>query len=467
MSTDKTDPNEEAALIEESKARGFKEGASWSFMDGFGLRYVTPFAVAVGASNKQIGYLTSLSSFLGALAQLITLRAMTSWSRKKITLLCVFAQASTWFLLIAAGAAYFLFNVTGWLIPSMTVLVYTGIIIFGAMGHPPWASWMKDLVKTDIGLYFGKRARIVGTVSMAGMLAAGFILDFFKRRELFFGFLIIFSIAALGRFFSAYFLKQQYEPPFKYDKGSYFSLWQFIQKMAHNNFGRFTIMLSLITMATQIASPFFAVYMLRNLGFSYIQFTVVNLTQTIATLLMMPIWGRVIDRFGSVRILRLLSPFVSIVPVMWVMTTFVSKDSKSIACIYLAIVQFISGAAWAGFDLAAGNFIYDAVTRQRMALCVSYYHILIGAGTLLGATLGGLLLSFSRVFFGLQPIFFVFILSATARYVSLAAFNKRIKEVRPVEEFSVEKLGWVQAHGVAFFRYVSNFTTDIIRRPFQ
>jgi MFS family permease len=460
-------PAAENVLIEESKKRGHKEGASWSLMDGFGLRYIAPFAVAVGASNNQIGFLTSLPSFFGSLAQLFSLKAMNHRSRKSIALLCVLAQASTWFLLIAVGAAYFLFDIKSWKIPTFTIVIYTTIIIFGAMGHPPWASWMKDLVKKDIGQYFGKRASIVGLIAISGMLIAGFILDYFRQTQVFWGFLIIFLIASLGRYLSAYFLKRQYEPPFECDNSAYFSLWQFLQKMAGNNFGRFTIMLSLFTMATQIASPFMAVYMLKDLQFSYVQFTIVNLTSTLTTLLLMPVWGRIIDRFGSVRIMRSIGPVVSIVPILWLMNPLFTNDSKAGTCLYLALVQSLTGAAWAGFDLAAGNFIYNAVTRQRMAICVTYYGILIGVGTLIGTSIGGYFSSFNQNIFGLKPIFFVFVLSGVCRLAISFYFNNKIREVRPVEEFRVEKLGWAPANGVAFFRYVSYFTTKIFRRPFQ
>ena len=78
--------------------------------------------------------------------------------------------------------------------------------------------------------------------------------------------------------------------------------------------------------------------------------------------------------------------------------------------IYLLIIELVSGMIWAGFNLAAGNFIYDVVTRQRMAICTSYFNIISGFGVLLGATLGGILSSHKVNIFGLHPILFVFLL---------------------------------------------------------
>ena len=48
-------PDNEEALREHSKYLGIQDACAWSVMDGFGLRYVTPFALALGANNRQIG----------------------------------------------------------------------------------------------------------------------------------------------------------------------------------------------------------------------------------------------------------------------------------------------------------------------------------------------------------------------------------------------------------------------------
>lgn len=52
-------------------------------MDGAGSRYITPYALAIGANNTQIGLLTSIPSLLGNLSQLFTSKIIEKTSRKK------------------------------------------------------------------------------------------------------------------------------------------------------------------------------------------------------------------------------------------------------------------------------------------------------------------------------------------------------------------------------------------------
>jgi hypothetical protein len=95
-------------LIEISKKISVKEAGAYSFMDGFGLRNIMPFALAIGANNLQIGLLNSLPGLLGNLSQLLTIKAMRIWSRKKITVVGVTIQAFLWLSLIAVGALYYI-----------------------------------------------------------------------------------------------------------------------------------------------------------------------------------------------------------------------------------------------------------------------------------------------------------------------------------------------------------------------
>jgi len=61
--------------------------------------------------------------------------------------------------------------------------------------------------------------------------------------------------------------------------------------------------------------------------------------------------------------------------------------------IYLIfILSLIGGLAWAGFDLAAKNFIYDNVPKSKKGFAISYCNLLIGIGVFFGANLSALLI---------------------------------------------------------------------------
>jgi hypothetical protein len=99
------------------------------------------------------------------------------------------------------------------------------------------------------------------------------------------------------------------------------------------------------------------------------------------------------------------------------------------------MIEFISNLIWAGFNLCYVNFIYDAVTRQRLALCIAYFNILNGIGVFIGASLGALMASINLSFFGLNPLLFVFLLSGVVRFIVYITMMPKIKEVREVQKY--------------------------------
>lgn len=441
METAEKEKEDEGQLIAKSRAISIREGCAYSVSDGFGLRYITPYALALGASNKIIGLLTSIPSLLGNFSQLNTIKLMAKHPRKKLVVFGAMAQAITWLLLVLVGLLYFVFHTNSVITPTLLILVYSLLIIFGSMRAPAWNSWMKDLVPKEIsGRYFGKRNRLCGLAALISMLVAGFILDYFKQTKIFIGFAILFTISFVFRAISSYLLSKKYEPSLKFEKEYYFSFWQFLKKMSKNNFGKFVIFVALIQLTTAIASPFFAVYMLKNLGFSYIQYTAITISSMLFSLLFMPLWGKFADNYGNLKVVKISTIFIIAIPLLWVLSPLIAGCGKIAIVSYLFAVEGLSGMVWAGFNLSSSNFIFDAVTRQRMALCVTYSNILQGIGVFLGATIGGLLASSSVSIFGFVPLIFVFIISGAARLVVSAILMPKLKEVREVKNFGIMEM---------------------------
>ena len=430
----------EEKLKANSRDTSIKEGSVYSVSDGFGLRYITPYALALGASNAHIGILNSLPSLLGTFSQLYSIKAMNKISRKKICFYSAVFQAIMWLPIILLGLMFFVFHIDSMTTPTLLVAVYTLLVIGGAFYGPAWNSWMKDLVSAkESGIYFGMRSRICGAAALFSMLVAGFVLDYFKELDIFFGFAILFLVAFIARSISAFLFTKKYEPEFKPEKEYYFDFWQFLKKMRSNNFGRFVIFVSLLNFAVAIASPFFAVYMLKDLQFSYVIYTIIVMTSSFSVLIFVPIWGKFADKYGNIKVLQLCGSVVFIVPIAWLAAPFLLSHHPGLLVPYLILIEFFSGFAWAGFNLSASNFIFDAVTRQRMALCVAYDNILNSLGAFIGAMIGGLISSFSFVFLGLSSLLFLFLLSGIMRIIIYFAMIPRIREVREVKKFGLKE----------------------------
>lgn len=405
-----------------------KDGIAWSVNSGLGSSYIAPYALALNANNTQIGLLTSVPNLVASLSQLETPKLMEKTSRKRMVTNCVLVQALTW-LPISLIAFLFLFSkVDGLIAPMLVILFYTIYLLMGSFVSPAWSSWMGDLVlKKERGKFFGRRNTIVGIAGLSAMLFGALFLDIFKQSEVLFGFVTLFLIAMVARLVSRYFLTKQYEPKFKYEHEYYFSFSSFVRKMKDNNFGRFTIYVTLMTLAVNLAAPFFTVYMLQapplGLGFSYLIFVAITLSASVSTVLFMPLWGKFSDKYGNLRSLRICGLFIPIVPILWLYST---------NPVYLIIAEGISGFFWAGFNLASTNYIYDAVSKQRRGICFAYFGALNGIGIFVGATLGGLFATYINVGF-MSTLLFLFLISGVLRLAVSVIMLPKLKEVRKVE----------------------------------
>jgi MFS family permease len=459
----KISKKEEVKLNRKARKASVKEGSFFSIMDGFGLRYITPFALALGATTRHIGILSSLPGLLGSLSMLKTNSLMMRYSRKKILTVAVFIQSLLWLPLILISAMYFIFGLNSQIAIWSLIIIYTLIIVAGSIGGPAWSSWMKDIVPKHIGAYFGFRNRIVGFVALMSMLAAGLILDQVGKTSIFFAFALLFGLAFFGRALSAYYFKKQYEPVYKYDKKSFFSFKDFVSKMFFNNYGKFVLFISLISFGVAVASPYFAVFMLRNLGFSYLSYTFVIFSGALSLLGFLPIWGKFSDRYGNVKTLKISGILIALVPFIFVYSYHIFKIRPELVVGYLIAAEIFNGFAWAGFNIGSGNFIYDAVSNEKVALCASYFNILNAFGAFAGAMLGGLLGVLPWSVFGFPALIMVFLLSGILRMLFALWFGLSVKEVRKVRIFDLENSAKKDLAKIDFSNMWKYFTYRIVR----
>jgi len=417
----------EQELKHKARKLSIWEGSFATIRQALGDTYISPFAIALNAGNATIAMLSSITGLVGPISQMFSARLIEKYSRKKILLKSTFYESLLWipFIILA-----FLFY-KGILVSTLPFILLFFFVIYTIIAQipvPAWFSWTGDIVDEGYrGKWFAKRNFIIGTTSLIATILAALFLDFIKKQGYtMFGFIILFFLAMIARFISRQFLKKAYEPKLKLKKGYYFSFFQFIKKAPKNNFGKFSIFRAFMAFAASIASPFFAVYMLRNLQFNYLTFMLITMSQVLFSLILMKAWGRFADKYGNYEVLKITSVLVPLYPILWLIS------SKPLFLIFGP--SLIGGIAWAGFNLAAGNFVYDSVTPQKRSLAVSYFNVLNGVGIFLGAGLGGLLIKTITITF-MDSLLFIFLISAFARMsVSLIGLPK-IKEVRKTERF--------------------------------
>jgi MFS family permease len=402
------------------------DGVFTSLMTGFTQDYFTPFLLILGGGVAHVAALASVPNLISSLTQLKSADITEKLrSRSRVINIFVFLQA----LMLLPMAALYWFG-------SGTAVIFIAVVTlftsFGSFANPAWASLMADLVANDKrGEYFGWRSKILGFVAIGSTFTAGFILHQAGRFDVALGFTALFALSFIFRIISWRYLAKMHEPEAHHKKEDYFSFYDFISRLRHSNFTRFVIFVSAMKFAVNVASPFFAVLMLKDLGFDYLTYTVITVAMTLTANLAIKRWGIHADRVGNIKVVRLTSKLIAILPLMWLI---------NLNPVWLFFAQLLSGFAWAGFNLSTANFVYDASTPGKRTRCIAYFNVLSGVSLCLGALIGGwLALRLSSSIFT-YSIMNIILISAVLRLVIAYIMPFNIKEVRDVEKIRSHQL---------------------------
>ena len=393
-----------------------KQGSASSAATSLGDSSMTPFSLALGANSFDIGVLNAVTGLIGPVAQLWGSNKEYGISRQKLLILFEIIQAFLW-IPIAAFALYAYHSGTGRVIVYASIIVYAVIFIFANAAYPAWFSWMGDVVKeNERGKYFGKRNAIIGAVGLIIIILASLALDYSKSAAILLpAFALLFGLASVARLVSAGYFKRQYEPKNTQKAVKKESFIMFMKEKS--NLSRFAWALTIFNFSLMIASPFFAVYMLTKLGFSYFAYTLVIMSNTAFYLIFTPIVGKFADKYGSTPLLKISCWLFALSPPLWLL-------SKNPAFL-IFVPQLISGLANATLSIATTNFSYEAISKQKRGQFIAYINILVGVGIFVGSLLGGALLSYLPQ--GENVFFSVFIISSIARAIVALTIIPRVK----------------------------------------
>ena len=177
-------------------------------------------------------------------------------------------------------------------------------------------------------------------------------------------------------------------------------------------------------------SPFFSLYFLRDLRFSYGFVAALGMISASSDVFGMPIWGRISDRAKNKPVVRLSAHIAVFLPLAWVT---VRQDSV----VMPIILNFIGGSFWAGINLCINNLVLNISPHENRASYFSCYNVMAGLGAASGPILAGLVLKSMpdaplRIMdWEILPLQIIFMTSALFRFLSLQLF-KRVHEPEAV-----------------------------------
>jgi MFS family permease len=388
--------------------------------------YITPFALTMGATTQQIGYLSSLPNFANMLIMLFAPMISERAGSRKALILPAVLMIALWWLPILAIPYFFHTGQVWWLIAFFTLCTATTGVI-----SPPWSSMMADLTPPEVrGSYFGMRNRIGGFVTLVfSFVAAGLLQVFTGNTRL--AFTIIFLGAMTGRLISLFFLSRMSEPhPALPVNTTRESIPQIARGLFSTNIGRFILFVIFLNLAQNIDAPFFSAYLLKELHINYISYQLINATMAVVTMFVVVWWGKRADKAGRVKVLHVTAVMIPFVSLLWLLNSSV---------VWFCAVQVYSGFAWAGFNLCASMFIWDAAPQQNRTRYIALYGALgafgVTMGSLIGGNLGPHLPKISNSYF-----LTLFLVAGIVKLIVVLGLFRNISEVRSVQPVKATEL---------------------------
>ncbi len=361
--------------------------------------FMAAYALALGANNFQVGILAALP-FITQVAQLPTILAVEHFRvRKAIAIPAMYGAHLIW---LPMGAVPFLMDTPG--APAVAVVIAFLAIrgLFTPVWSTSWTSWMRDLVPQNIlGSYYGRRLAIITSAVAVVSLAASFFVRWWEGIAtpddaiLAYSFLLIGGSLTFGLIGPLFALRAR-EPLMPAATEQRRSAIEVLtEPLRDKNFSQLIRFLFVWSLASNLAIPFFAVYMLSELGLSLpvvIGFTVLGQATNV---LFVRVWGPMADRVGSKAVLSLSASLYLLVILGWVFTTYPERHFLTMPL--LIVLHVFAGIAAAGVTLTMSTVTLKVSPEEKATAFLGVAGVASSIGAGIGPIAGGLMADYFSV----------------------------------------------------------------------
>jgi MFS family permease len=343
----------------------------FSTLSGSGSAFLTKFVIMLNATPFHFAVLSAIgqvSQVFQALGAFVTRRRT---KRKGVVLTLQFIGCG---IALLYGILPFIFS-SGNAIRAFLLLLFVSVSLLSIAGNV-WIGWISDIIPLRIrARFFSGLSQYLMLTTVAVSYGFSLFIDhfgisgkenlhtqgsaFFTAENLPAGFTIIFLIAVVAAFSGLGVLSRLPEKEKKIEEES--TAGMFFSPMRDNNFRRFLFYNCWWMLAVGIGAPFWQPFMLQKLRMSLFEVQIYGSINVAAAVLVLRLWGRLIDAYGNRSAMRLIILLGGFNPMIWLFVT-----PQNYMILYLEAIT--SGIMWAGAGLVATNFVLSIAPDGRRQL---------------------------------------------------------------------------------------------------
>ena len=369
---------------------GLTSGAMFSLGSG---GFMAAYALALGANNLEVGILAALPF----ISQIVRLPAILLLERFRIRkALGVPALILTHISWIPIGAVPFFLDTPGKLAVILVILFLAVRGLFAPVWVTTSTSWIRELVpQRRLADYFGRRlAMVTGAMAVVG-LGGSFFVRWWQETAspgdeiLAFSILLIgggITFGVLGPLLASRAVEPLMPPAAQSGRSPAEMLLEPVRDRNYSHLIRFLFIWGLMS---NLAIPFFAVYMLKVIGLSLPVVIGLTVLGQFANVIFVRVWGPFADRVGNKTVLSLSASLYLLVIIGWVFTT--QPDRHFLTMPLLVVLHLLGGVATAGVMLTVNTLALKVAPEGRTIPFSGVAGLATSLGSGIGPVLGGLI----------------------------------------------------------------------------
>jgi MFS family permease len=377
--------------------------------------FISAFALALGASNYEIGLLATIAFFSQAmqlpglflLEKVKKRRALVVFSAGISRLLWLFIILIP-FIFVNRGVSFLL----QWLLISMLI---------GNLAGPSWNSMLRDLIPTKrMGSLFAKRMMFGTIFALTLNLAGGYFVDWWKSAHAqhgLYAYSIIFAFAMILGSVGLFSISRVSEPTMKIDKQKGPLFTQLGTPLADKNFRNLLTYVGIWTFSVNLAGPFFIIYMLKRIHISIFMITLLTVTSQLSNIFFLRIWGKLSDKFSNKSVIAVSGPLFIFAILGWTFTTMPERYFLTIPLLFL--IHLLSGASTAGVSLGSASIALKLSPKGTSHIYMTVFSLVTALTGSIAPLIGGIFADF----FSVRELSLAFNWSEPTRQLQIYALN--------------------------------------------